>query len=277
MCLSGYFDISSGTGCRDCACSPIGTPSNECNVTTGQCECLPGVTGLKCDVCQQDYYGFSSTGCFPCNCFEPGSIMSQCDSEGRCSCKERVFGVKCDKCAENFYDVTQGCIACPECYQELQESINVSRREIENASIIIDGIDSNRKNVSFTTRLDEATNLTYALVDETERLKDMELSNIELTHQLIYTVDFLTRFITEISASIEVVKNKISFVNQRAMVAVSLTNTTRMNLVEISDYLKGENRSYINQTKELMDIFERMEDIATEMNTIANQHKLQVS
>ena len=203
--------------------------------------------------------------------------MSQCDPEGRCSCNDGVFGIKCDKCAENFYDVTQGCIACPECYQELQEKINVFRREIENASVTIDDIDSKRINVSFTTRIDEATQLTSGLVDEAEQLKEMELSNIELTHQLDYTAEFLAKFINETIASIEVMDNMISFVSNQAMSAVFLVDTTRLDLMEISDYLKTETRSYINQTRDLLEILNRMKVIASEMHSIANQHELHVS
>lgn len=203
--------------------------------------------------------------------------MSQCDPEGSCSCKEGVFGIKCDKCAENFYNVTQGCIACPECYQELQANINEFRNETEVITVIIDGIDSNRTNVSFTTRLEEATNLTNSLVEEAEQLKEMELSNIELTHQLHYTADFLAKFITETIASIEEMDITISFVSNRAMSAVSLVDTTRLHLVEISDYLKSETRLYTNQTKELMDILDRMTEIAVEMHATANQHELDAS
>ena len=203
--------------------------------------------------------------------------MSQCDTEGRCSCKEGVFDIKCDKCAENFYDVTQGCIACSECYQELQEDINVLRSKIENASVIIDDIYSNRVNVQFTTRLDEAIHLTSGLLEEAKQLKVMELSNIELTHQLDYTADYLAKFITETFTDIEVMENMISFVSNQAMAAVFLVNTTTLNLVEVSDYLKSETRLYINQTEKLLNILNKMREVAIEMHAIANQHELQVS
>ena len=50
-------------GCENCNCNPLGSTSNECDITTGQCQCQPGVTGLKCDTCMRYHYGFSSTGC----------------------------------------------------------------------------------------------------------------------------------------------------------------------------------------------------------------------
>ena len=38
---------------------------------TGQCDCVDGVTGVKCDRCQKGYYGFSrfyGTACRKCFC-----------------------------------------------------------------------------------------------------------------------------------------------------------------------------------------------------------------
>ncbi|KAI6652285.1 Laminin beta/gamma [Oopsacas minuta] len=275
QCTPGYFNISSSTGCQDCACNSTGAASSECDVVTGQCECKPGVTGLTCDTCQQYFYGFSLTGCTPCNCFGPGSITDQCDSQGNCSCLEGVYGAKCDRCGENFYDVTQGCIACPECYQELQENIDAFRSEIINTTIIIDEIESTHINVSFTSRLREATNQVNDLVDEATQLKAMELLDIQLTQQLEYTAHFLRDFITETATSIISLERSVNFIGSQGIATFVLVNNTEDNLLEISQYLINDPRVYLNLTQELVDILSDIRIITKQMQGIANQHQQQ--
>lgn len=50
-------------GCRLCGCDPTGSKSDGCDADSGQCECLPGVTGLECNMCKANHYGFSNQGC----------------------------------------------------------------------------------------------------------------------------------------------------------------------------------------------------------------------
>jgi len=51
------------TGCERCHCDLTGSVNGSCDITTGNCHCLPGVAGRRCDQCLQFYYGFSRTGC----------------------------------------------------------------------------------------------------------------------------------------------------------------------------------------------------------------------
>ncbi|KAL6259623.1 hypothetical protein P5V15_009539 [Pogonomyrmex californicus] len=47
-----------GAGCPSlCGCNRLGSVSDTCNPETGQCECRPGVGGLKCDRCMPGYWG----------------------------------------------------------------------------------------------------------------------------------------------------------------------------------------------------------------------------
>lgn len=40
-----------------------GAVSQQCDVQDGLCSCKTGVEGNNCDSCQDQYYGFSQTGC----------------------------------------------------------------------------------------------------------------------------------------------------------------------------------------------------------------------
>lgn len=62
-CSEGYWNLDSGTGCHSCECNEIGSKSFNCSAHTGQCKCKPGVGGLKCDSCLDEFYGFSTNGC----------------------------------------------------------------------------------------------------------------------------------------------------------------------------------------------------------------------
>lgn len=45
-------------GCPSlCNCNKLGSISDTCNPESGQCECKPGVGGLKCDRCMPGYWG----------------------------------------------------------------------------------------------------------------------------------------------------------------------------------------------------------------------------
>lgn len=65
-CKEGYFrdsskPISHRKACRACDCHPVGSSGRTCNITSGQCQCKPGVTGLTCNRCAKGYQQSRST------------------------------------------------------------------------------------------------------------------------------------------------------------------------------------------------------------------------
>lgn len=46
-----------------CGCNISGSIEHFCDTHTGQCPCKMGVEGLRCDECEEGFYGLSSDGC----------------------------------------------------------------------------------------------------------------------------------------------------------------------------------------------------------------------
>ncbi|KAF7284665.1 hypothetical protein GWI33_021849 [Rhynchophorus ferrugineus] len=141
QCENGFFNIMSMEGCESCNCDPIGSFNQSCDLYTGQCYCRPGVTGLRCDHCEARKYGFSLDGCKECQCDRIGSKDMQCDANGQCPCLDNVEGRKCDRCKENKYDRKRGCIACPDCYNLVQNAHRNHTSKLERLNHIINEIE----------------------------------------------------------------------------------------------------------------------------------------
>lgn len=41
----------------NCECNKLGSSKRSCDLLTGTCYCLPGVTGERCDRCKSGYWG----------------------------------------------------------------------------------------------------------------------------------------------------------------------------------------------------------------------------
>ncbi|XP_067941186.1 laminin subunit gamma-1-like [Watersipora subatra] len=118
LCRRNYYRSDPRDVCRPCNCDTTGSVQQQCN-SYGQCECKPGVTGVKCDKCEANYYDFDSYGCRDCDCKKAGSFDNQpyCDSRnGQCVCKENVEGQDCSVCKPGYFNLDLdnkfGCIAC---------------------------------------------------------------------------------------------------------------------------------------------------------------------
>ncbi|MGH0134036.1 UNVERIFIED_CONTAM: hypothetical protein FKN15_022884 [Acipenser sinensis] len=109
--IPGHFGLSSGLGCQTCNCNLAGSVSDTCD-DEGQCPCVPGVTGEKCDTCAHGFYDFQDDGCTPCNC---AHTHNNCNVEtGQCICPPHTEGVKCELCEANHWghDSKLGCKPC---------------------------------------------------------------------------------------------------------------------------------------------------------------------
>ncbi|XP_077778709.1 laminin subunit gamma-3 isoform X1 [Podarcis muralis] len=120
-CQEGFYGDPLATNhavkCTPCKCNPGGSTNGAatCDDVTGQCICLPHVTGRDCSQCQAGYYDLQPRkGCKSCQCHPVGSQHSRCHPlTGQCSCQPGVEGVSCDQCQAGFFGFSfQGCRAC---------------------------------------------------------------------------------------------------------------------------------------------------------------------
>ncbi|XP_062496916.1 laminin subunit gamma-3 isoform X1 [Pezoporus occidentalis] len=120
-CRTGFYGDALAANpagkCAPCGCNPDGSaPGLEgCDPSSGQCHCLPHVTGRTCGLCQPGYYDLQATmGCKSCQCHPTGSQDSECHAvTGQCSCQPGVTGKQCDRCHHGFFGFSaRGCRAC---------------------------------------------------------------------------------------------------------------------------------------------------------------------
>ncbi|XP_078587491.1 uncharacterized protein LOC144868761 isoform X2 [Branchiostoma floridae x Branchiostoma japonicum] len=80
-CMENHygFDTPDGDGtdsqpgCSPCNCNDLGSTSLQCG-EGGNCSCLPGVEGTKCDVCMEGTYGLPDMECLACDCDPVGTL-----------------------------------------------------------------------------------------------------------------------------------------------------------------------------------------------------------
>ncbi|XP_012576653.1 PREDICTED: laminin subunit gamma-3 [Condylura cristata] len=120
-CREGFFGDALAPRpahkCTPCSCNPEGSIGEQrpCDPRTGQCPCLPHVTGRDCGRCSPGFYGLRpGRGCLSCQCHPLGSQEDQCHpNTGQCPCRPGVGGQACDRCQLGFFGFSiKGCRAC---------------------------------------------------------------------------------------------------------------------------------------------------------------------
>lgn len=64
-CAADHWKLDSREGCMPCKCDTTGTfaDSTHCDQNTGQCSCVEGRGGKRCDECPFNYWGSPRTEC----------------------------------------------------------------------------------------------------------------------------------------------------------------------------------------------------------------------
>lgn len=130
-CRDGFFGDALAQDCRQCDCGVLGTNSTiqHCDRFSGQCPCLPNVTGIRCDLCIPDHWKIASgEGCEPCNCDSVGAEDNQCNPyDGQCRCRAGFGGRQCNECQANFWgNPNEECHRC-ECDPDGSETDQCDR------------------------------------------------------------------------------------------------------------------------------------------------------
>ncbi|KAG3258086.1 usherin, transcript variant X1 [Ictidomys tridecemlineatus] len=124
QCLEGHFYLQQNNSflCLPCNCDKMGTVNGSllCDISTGQCPCKLGVTGLRCNQCEPHRYNLTMSnfqGCQMCECDSSGTFPGTiCDPiSGQCLCLPNREGRRCDQCQPGFYispGSAAGCLPC---------------------------------------------------------------------------------------------------------------------------------------------------------------------
>lgn len=70
-------------------CNNVGSKSETCDPTTGECLCYQNFTSRTCDRCAAKYYHYPD--CFECGCSSSGSKGVTCDNDGQVYCVFMLF------------------------------------------------------------------------------------------------------------------------------------------------------------------------------------------
>ncbi|KAG9345888.1 hypothetical protein JZ751_009044 [Albula glossodonta] len=133
-CKLGYYGDAFTQSCRKCVCNYLGTANStcpsvgecHCELSSGQCQCLPNVVGQNCDQCAPDTWNLASgTGCeASCDCDLRGIAQEQCNkATGHCVCVEGVSGPRCDSCARGYSGEFPNCERCHQCFADWDQVI----------------------------------------------------------------------------------------------------------------------------------------------------------
>ena len=79
-CEEGFYGRPNAPGgsCQPCACNEWGSKSTfTCDQLTGQCRCMPGVTGRDCSQCEARHVLTRSKTCQNCDNFCTGTLLNE--------------------------------------------------------------------------------------------------------------------------------------------------------------------------------------------------------
>lgn len=161
---------------KACECNSYGSATYQCNRETGQCVCIKGIGGYKCDQCARGYLG-EAPYCSPCGeCFDNwDDILSSLNSQTD-SIIERAKQIKLQGATgaytKEFEDVEKNI----ETIRNILNNTTVSTKDIKK---INDNIDRLRSRLDDSEKNLKATDSSLDKLNEEMSLAAVEISNLE--------------------------------------------------------------------------------------------------
>uniref|UniRef100_A0A8C4GIU1 Laminin subunit gamma-1 n=1 Tax=Dicentrarchus labrax TaxID=13489 RepID=A0A8C4GIU1_DICLA len=258
-----------------CNCNPIGSTNGQCDITTGQCECQPGVTGLHCERCEVNFFGFSSSGCKPCDCDPEGSQSGQCKEDGRCECRPGFVGARCDMCEENYFynRSAPGCQQCPSCYSLVRDKVRTQRQKLHDLQTLIDNLGSGQDTVTdkaFEDRLKEAERAIMELLEEAQTSKDVDKGLLDRLNNLNNTLTTQWNRLQNIRNTVDNTGTQADRARNRVRDAEDLIDRARQELDKAKDAISKVDIKPPSGTGDA----NNMTLLAEEARTLAEKHKM---
>eukprot|EP00066_Takifugu_rubripes_P004440 XP_003967822.1 PREDICTED: laminin subunit beta-1 [Takifugu rubripes] len=154
-CMLGYYGNASLQDCRKCVCNHLGSePSTcpspddcQCERSSGQCHCLPNVTGQHCSQCTANTWNMASGGgCEPCSCHPDHSYGPSCNEiSGQCSCRPGFGGRTCSECRELFWGSPE--VECHACDCDPQGTAEPQCNKGSGQCVCVEGVSGPRCDV----------------------------------------------------------------------------------------------------------------------------------
>ncbi|XP_065918231.1 laminin subunit beta-1-like isoform X1 [Dysidea avara] len=105
-CMDGFWNISDSNpdGCQACSCNSVGSTSQVCDKTLGDCTCTSMYLPPLCSDCTDGFFLNNDDRCIGCDCNPAGAINDSCTAlDGACFCMDNIMSIKCDAPANGFY------------------------------------------------------------------------------------------------------------------------------------------------------------------------------
>ncbi|RUS88463.1 hypothetical protein EGW08_003800, partial [Elysia chlorotica] len=274
-CVTGYWDLASGTGCIACNCDRTGSSNYTCDESSGQCTCKAGVSGRRCDACDRYFFGFSSTGCTACNCDPVGSTDLHCDANGYCPCRENVDGRRCDRCMENKQDLAAAC------YNLVQRQVNSHRAKLRDLTDLIEKTNDNPSLFNDTNFVNQLQAVNQSVNDLLEDARGAYTGDGKIGQQLdtlSQALSDLVNKLKDIAVNINKASDACEASEAKIVYAEMALERTEKAYQDAKDYIDKEGRTALSRALQALKDFgqgsEQMTEIAKRASALAaNQTK----
>uniref|UniRef100_A0A8B9LT83 Laminin, beta 1a n=1 Tax=Astyanax mexicanus TaxID=7994 RepID=A0A8B9LT83_ASTMX len=301
-CKLGYYGNALTQNCRRCVCNHMGTRKEtcpsvgecHCDLSSGQCQCLPNVVGQHCDLCAPDTWNMASgRGCEACDCDPNHSFSSSCNElSGQCSCKPGFGGKTCRECRELFWGNPE--IKCHACDCDPRGIAEQQCNKATGHCVCVEGVSGPRCDTcargyfgefpncerchqcfsEWDIIIGDLTNQTHRLMQKVNTIKSSgitgpyqdTINNVERSANTIRDIlaqNPATQPLTEMQALLEQATTLMAEMNEKL-------NQTEEFMSQISDENNGTNTKLESFSEEAQKLQRTVKDLQDQVEFIRN-------